>query len=201
MLTNSRLRSTSNLLTPDTFGKEYRLSLTATSSASLPNKLNLFYARFEKRNIEPLLKTEPLPGEQPLTLSTSKVCVKLERVNARKAVGPDGILGCVLGACAEQLIEVFTDIFNLSLAQAIVPTCIKSATIVPVPKHSTATELADFHPVALTPVIAKCFERLVLTHLKACLPPSLNPYQFAYCTKRSTEDAISTVLHSALTHV
>ncbi|GAA6112004.1 uncharacterized protein LOC121632933 [Tachysurus ichikawai] len=62
--------------------------------------------------MEPLLKTEPLPSEQPLTLSTSEVCATLGKVNARKA----------LRACTEQLAGVFTDIFNLFLAQAIIPT-------------------------------------------------------------------------------
>ncbi|KAF0039088.1 hypothetical protein F2P81_009572 [Scophthalmus maximus] len=47
----------------------------------------------------------------------------------------------------------------------------------------------------------KCFERLVLNHLKTCLPPTLDPLQFAYCQNRSTEDAISTALHSALSHL
>jgi len=47
----------------------------------------------------------------------------------------------------------------------------------------------------------KCFERLVLAHLKTCLPPTLDPFQFAYRQNRSTEDAISTALHSALAHL
>ncbi|KAK3571577.1 hypothetical protein QTP86_014148, partial [Hemibagrus guttatus] len=86
-------------------------------------------------------------------------------------------------------------------AQAVVPTCFKSATIVPVRKHSTAVTPRDFRPVALIPIIAKCFQRLVLTHLQDCLPPILDPHQFAYHRNRSTEDAISTALHSALTHL
>ncbi|KAK3513191.1 hypothetical protein QTP70_009760 [Hemibagrus guttatus] len=32
-------------------------------------------------------------------------------------------------------------------------------------------------------------------------PPTLDPYQFAYCSNRSTEDAVSTVLHSVFTHL
>ncbi len=107
----------------------------------------------------------------------------------------------MLRACAEQLAEVFTNIFNLSLTQAIVPNCFKTATIVPVPKHASAVALNDFHPVALTPIIAKYFERLVLSHLKTCLSPTLDPYQFAYKSNRSTEDAIVSALHSALTHL
>ena len=67
-----------------------------------------------------------------------------------------------------------------------------------VPKHSTAASLNDFRPVALTTIITKCFERLVLAHLKTSLPPTLDPYQFTYSQNRNTEDAIFTVLHSHL---
>ncbi|KAI3369607.1 hypothetical protein L3Q82_025325, partial [Scortum barcoo] len=48
----------------------------------------------------------------------------------------------------------------------------------------------------------KCFERLVLlAHLKTCLPPTLDPHQFAYRSNRSTEDAVSTALHCVLSHL
>src|SRR4029434_7277635 len=82
-----------------------------------------------------------------------------------------------------------------------IPTCFKTTSIMPVPKHSKAASLNDFRPVALTPTIMKCFERLVLAHLKSCLPPTLDPLQFAYSQNRSTEDVISTALHSALSHL
>ncbi|KAI5620655.1 gastrula zinc finger protein XlCGF28.1-like [Silurus asotus] len=48
---------------------------------------------------------------------------------------------------------------------------------------------------------AECFERLVMRHIKTQLPPSLDTMQFAYRTNRSTDDAISTTLHLALTHL
>lgn len=47
-------------------------------------------------------------------------------------------------ACADQLAEVSTTIFNLSLVQSVVPTCLKSATIVPMPKHNTVNCLNDY---------------------------------------------------------
>ncbi|KAI5616377.1 gastrula zinc finger protein XlCGF28.1-like [Silurus asotus] len=47
----------------------------------------------------------------------------------------------------------------------------------------------------------KCFERLVMRHIKTQLPPSLDPMQFAYRPNRITDDAISTTLHLALTHL
>lgn len=69
--------------------------------------------------------------------------------------------GCTLKSWADQLAGVLTKIFNLSLQQTVVPTCLKYTTIVPVPKKQTVTCLSDYCPVSLTPIIIICFERLV----------------------------------------
>ncbi len=47
----------------------------------------------------------------------------------------------------------------------------------------------------------KCFERLVMHNIKNSLPNTLDPLQFAYRPNRSTDDAISSTLHLALTHL
>ncbi len=60
------------------------------------------------------------------------------------------------------LTDVFTDIFNISLSQAVVPTCFKATTIIPVPKKSSPSCFNDYRPVALTPIPMKCFEQLVM---------------------------------------
>ena len=44
-------------------------------------------------------------------------------------------------------------------------------------------------------------ERLVLKHIQSVIPNSLDPYQFAYRSNRSVEDAISIALHTVLEHV
>lgn len=121
------------------------------SSPSVPNELNNLYARFDCKNKELPLKADLTRDDLPLTLSTSDVCLTVSKVNARKAAGPDGIPGHVLRACAEQLADVFTDIFNLFFAHATVPTIFKTSTLELVPKHSYASALNDFRPVALTP--------------------------------------------------
>ncbi|KAI4871603.1 hypothetical protein NFI96_006466 [Prochilodus magdalenae] len=83
---------------------------------------------------------------------------------------------------------------------AVVPTCFKT-TIIPVPKKSMVSCLNDYRPIALTPIITKGFERLVMRHIKGQLPPSLDPLQFVYCPNRSTGDAITTTLHLTLIHL
>ncbi|KAI4876751.1 hypothetical protein NFI96_007079, partial [Prochilodus magdalenae] len=133
--------------------------------------LNHFYARCEAQNGVAARKTTPPPDDQVLCLT------------------------------AADLTDVFADIFNISLSSATVPTCLKATTIIPVPKKSSVSCLNDYRPIALTPIIMKCFERLVMRHIKTLLPPSLDPLQFAYRPNRSGDDAISTTLHLALTHL
>eukprot|EP00061_Rhincodon_typus_P013447 g39827.t1 len=58
------------------------------------------------------------------------------RVSPRKATGADGVTGHALRSCADQLVDVFTIIFNLSLLQAEVPTCFMKTIINPVPKKA-----------------------------------------------------------------
>ncbi|KAI3353906.1 hypothetical protein L3Q82_004867 [Scortum barcoo] len=48
---------------------------------------------------------------------------------------------------------------------------------------------------------AQCFERIVLKHIKDIIPAGLDQYQFTYRENRSTEDAVSIALHTALTHL
>ncbi|KAI4901786.1 hypothetical protein NFI96_003150 [Prochilodus magdalenae] len=45
------------------------------------------------------------------------------------------------------------------------------------------------------------FERLILSHIKRSRPRTLDPHQFAYRDNRSTDDAVSLAIHTALNHL
>ncbi len=68
-------------------------------------------------------------------------------------------------------------------------------------KNSKPSCLNDYRPVALTSTVMKVFERLLKNHICSSIPATLDPLQFAYRPNRSTDDAISQVLHSSLTHI
>ena len=68
-----------------------------------------------------------------ITLSVADVSKTFKQVNIHKAAGPDGLPGCVLKTCKDQLASVSTDMFNLSLTESVLPTCFTQTTIVPVP--------------------------------------------------------------------
>ena len=76
----------------------------------------------------------------------------------------------ILTACAELLADVYTDIFNLFLTQAVVPRSFVSSIIKPVPKKPDTSTLNDLSPVALTLVTMKCLAKLVLTHINSMVP-------------------------------
>ncbi|KAK0141318.1 putative RNA-directed DNA polymerase from transposon BS [Merluccius polli] len=145
---------------------------SSSSSISRAEELNSFFARFETTTT--YLQSLPPPG-------------------ARGEEKPQSSEPLVLTAPGR--------LFNLSLTHATVPTCLKASTIVPIPKKPAIDGLNDYRPIALTSVIIKCLERSVSQHIRDCLPPSLDPDQFAYRANRSTEDAIALTLHTALSHL
>ena len=71
-------------------------------------------------------------------------------------------------------------------------------TIIPVPNNSKASCYNDYRPVALTSVIMKCFEMLVMAHINSIIPDTLDSLQITY---NPIDDAISIALHTALTHL
>ncbi|KAM8848941.1 uncharacterized protein ACB058_012437 isoform 1-T1 [Synchiropus picturatus] len=148
---------------------------------------------------------EPPPHLPPLPLSLEimeqDVRTQFRRLNLRKAAGPDRVSPAILKHCAAELAPVFTDIFNASLVSCHVPACFKSSTIIPVPKKARVTGLNDYRPVALTSVVMKSFERLVLSHLKSITASHLDSLQFAYRANRSVDDAVNQALHFVLEHL
>ncbi|KAK3564962.1 hypothetical protein QTP86_031921, partial [Hemibagrus guttatus] len=166
-------------------------------------RLEGYYTTADSRRMWHITEYRQRKGilDMPLALSSAEVRMALRKTNPRKAAGPDNIPGWALMVCSLELADMFMDIYNLSLAQALVPTCFKSTTIIPLPRKNTVTCLNDYRPVALTPIAMKCLERIVMSHIKRNIPTTLDQFQFAYRQNRSTEDGVNTAIHTALTHL
>nr|BAB83841.1 ReO_6 [Oryzias latipes] len=190
-----------------------RPSPRPSDSYHLAEELNDFYSRFERTSPSPsatisitqdlpAIPTSPTPApSSALTICERDVRQQFQKQKIRKAPGPDGVSPSCLKVCADQLAPIFTRIFNSSLEMCVVPACLKLSTIIPVPKKSPVTGLNDYRPVALTSVVMKSFERLVLNHLKVITEPLLDPLQFAYRANRSGDDAVNMALHYILHHL
>ncbi len=88
-----------------------------------------------------------------------------------------------------------------SLALWFPPPLKKKSVIIPVPKNNKPSCLNDCRPFALTSIVMKVFERFVKNHICSSIPVTVDPLQFAYRPNRSTDNAISQVLHSSLTYI
>lgn len=181
-----------------------RTSILTPDDASFSEELNTFYARFDCHDHSSELDTvvQSMPAaESSITITEEEVCSTFARINPRKAAGPDRICGTVLKTCAAQLGYIFQILFQMSLNTGKIPTLWKTSEIIPVPKRNKPSELNDYRPVALTSVIMKCLERIVLKRLLADVRHLLDPFQFAYRAGRGVEDATLTMLNSVHKHL
>ncbi|KAL0152483.1 hypothetical protein M9458_052206, partial [Cirrhinus mrigala] len=174
-------------------------SPSTVENQQLADDLNEFYCRFEKTPLTP--PTTLLSPTPALQISEDEVRQVFRKNKRRKAPGPDGVTPTCLKTCADQLAPIFSQIFNRSLELCEVPSCFKRSTIIPVPKKPKITGLNNYRPVALTSVVMKSFEKLVLAYLKDITGPLLDPLHFAYRANRSVDDAVNMGLHFILQHL
>ena len=92
-------------------------------------------------------------------------------------------------------------LFQQSVDTHTVPCLWKSFCIVPIPKRPRPSQNNDYRPVALTSLVMKCLERLLLRRISTETSQFQDPHQFAYRRNRSTEDAIITLVHHAQKHL
>ena len=172
--------------------------------AAFVTDLNSFYCRFDTHDFSAAserLRNELLQEidegrSQPVAITEQEVRKVLRRINPSKSPGPDLIKGRVVKECTEELTSVLCQLFNRSLQENTIPTLWKRSEIRPIPKTNRPVELNDYRPVALTSVLVKCLERLVLPRILTQVSSNMDPLQFAYRPNRSVEDAVITVLNT-----
>ena len=203
-----------NVSTPDTNPSDY------------VNKLNAFYARFDTHDFSDQLATikETILSDHTdddnrtdaddnrtdkgsdkekknFVVNESEVMTMFNSLKVQKASGPDGVKSRILKMCSSQLSPIYAYMFNMSLKESVIPTSWKCSEIIPVPKKQSVQNMNDVRPVALTSVLMKCLERLVLKELRKSTEDIQDAMQFAYRAKRGVEDAILMFLDNIYKHI
>ena len=141
------------------------------------NDLNKFYARFDVRDFrfecDSFCANLEIPEE--LQITEREVQNVFKKLKSNKAPGPDQVQGKVVKSCFKQLSTVFTKVFQILINLHIMPKSWKTSTIIPLPKNNKAPALNDFRPVALTSILAKCFETVICQHLRKEVMIKLDP--------------------------
>ena len=164
-----------------------------------PDELNLFFARFEK----PLQPIAAPPGNENAVkmdvIDPATTLAELKKLKPRKACGPDKLTPRLLKTCAQELAEPITNLYNSSLKQQQTPHQWKTALIKPLPKCSKPQSMKDYRPIALTSSLGKVLEKIIKVYIVA--NTILDPMQYAYQAKRSTQDAILCLLTHVATFI
>lgn len=133
-----------------------------SSDKDLADGLNVFYTRFNSLDFYDETKSIRATTQAPPSITVDRDTVaKMFRHTKSKSPGPDDICGKTLRTCADQLCDIFQNIFNLSLIQQKVPKIWKHSTIVPIAKCNRPKTLNDFRPVALTSLVMKVLEKII----------------------------------------
>lgn len=104
---------------------------------------------------------------------------------------------------AEELAPARADIIQRPIDLYIIPDILKKKTsvIILVPKRPGPQEYTDYCLVALTCIVMRCLERIMLKKFKEEVKDHLDLCQFAYQINWGTDVAILTVVHHVSKHL
>jgi hypothetical protein len=117
----------------------------------------------------------------------------LLKLKTNSSTGPDELPAIVLKQCATHLAPTICDIVNASLGGGKIPEGWRDIKITPLPKANTLP--VKYRPIANTSVLLKITESCLLNKIRSNLNSAEDPLQFAYKPKRSTLDAVATLIH------
>jgi hypothetical protein len=129
-------------------------------------------------------------------IQVGAVAYLLKKVQRNSSAGADGLSPLVLKECAEFIAPTLTDIYTKSFTSGEIPTSCKTVKIMPIPKSGHNSANPKLRPIALSSILLKVAERLILEEILVQLHQSADPFQFAYKSHRSTVDAIATLYHN-----
>ena len=110
---------------------------------------------------EKLFQNNIEEGLVDIEITEEMVSEKLEKLNANKCPGLDGIHPKMLLELKTYLVKPLTSIFKSSLEQGIVPLDWKDAVVMPLFKKGKRDDPNNYRPVSLTSIIGKILESTI----------------------------------------
>ena len=165
--------------------------MTMTCKANMLNSFFCSCFNTAHPSIEPQnVSITDCPDE--ILCSESEVGDLLASLDVLKSSGQDGIPARMLKFTAYSIAPSLTKLLNLSLRSNSIPSAWKKAPVVPTPKSSGLSDLANYRPISLLPIVSKVLERrvygIVMDHLHLHNP--LTTSQWGFLDGRSTVTAL-----------
>ena len=178
------VKETDKLKISNAFGKYYSeigKKITEKNGAIPTNRSNVNYGSLrinESCFLYPTTETE-----------IEKYILKLKSKNSK---GHDGLSNTMLKAIYPSILPALYIIFNKSLSNGEFPDNMKLAVVKPLYKAKNRSEMSNYRPISLLPVISKVLEKLIHIRIMKFLNHHKVFYegQYGFRPQRSTSDAI-----------
>ena len=131
-----------------------------------------------------------------IRLDSMEVQQELDKIR-KTSSGPSRIPFWVFKLCSKQLLHVITAFFQNCLSSQKIPALFKKELITPIPKTSKPQSANDYRPIAVTDVLARVFERIILRRYMPNVLKFLPAEQHGFRAGRSTVSALID-LHSKI---
>jgi hypothetical protein len=133
----------------------------ATKATLLEEQFRSVFTKEDTTNM-PNLGPSPHPDMPDINISTNGIKKLLERLNPRKASGPDNIPCRLLVTVADELAPALELLFRMSLKTGVVPAEWKHALVQPIyKKKGSRNSPCNYRPISLTSVCGKVMEHIV----------------------------------------
>ena len=95
----------------------------------------------------------------------SEVEASIKRLKRNKAPGEDNITGGILQDGGDAMIQILTDLFNTCLHHQLVPKAWKNALVVLIHKKGNTSDIKNYRPISLLPIMYKVFSNILLQRM------------------------------------
>ena len=144
-----------------------------------------------------------LDTSYPHCMYVNPTCVSeikkiLSQMQPKNSCGLDEIPMSIVKLSPDNVLLILCHIFNISLAQGKYIDEFKKAKVIPVHKKGSKTDVNNYRPISLLPVMSKILERIVYVRLYSFLNQAnfFHEHQFGFRRKHSTNNALTVMIEN-----
>jgi len=126
------------------------------------------------------------------TITEAKIIKIIDSLEPKASCGFDLLSNKMLKKEKLKFSKIITPLINQSLTLGKFPEALKKAKVIPIFKKGDPTNLNNYRPISLLPVLSKVFEKVMNNQLNEMLEKNnlIDPNQYGFRSGHSTEDAI-----------
>ena len=132
-----------------------------------------------------------------------EVLTELLKLDVHKSSGLDGISPSILKISAYVIYESLTHIYNLSLCTGTFPSKLKMARVTPLFKAGDSSNMNNYRPISVLPVLSKLFEKMVYSQIYEYLTKFnlIHANQSGFRSKHSCVTALTKIVDELLKEI